>query len=238
MLEFTFSANNLCLRRVLCLGAHSDDIEIGCGATILKLAAEVEDLTIYWVVFSANLERKQEAYNGANAFLGGVTSKSIIFHDFKDGFFPYNGRKIKECFERIKIDFSPDLIFTHYHSDLHQDHRMISELTWNTFRNHLILEYEIPKYDGDLGSPNVFVQLSKSLCQRKIKYILDLFKTQREKHWFSDDLFSAILRLRGMEANAPSRYAEAFYSRKILLELSPQPKRESKRCGRKGHISE
>ncbi len=231
MLGLSFNTNDVRIPRVLCLGAHSDDIEIGCGATILKLAAEVQDLTICWVVFSANFERKEEAYNSANAFLGGVTCKNIILHSFRDGFFPYNGGEIKECFERIKLDFSPDIIFTHYRNDLHQDHRIISELTWNIFRNHLILEYEIPKYDGDFGSPNIFVPLDKSICQRKIKYILDFFKTQKEKHWFSEDLFLAILQLRGMEANAPSRYAEAFYGRKILLGPSPHPKGEARRSG-------
>jgi LmbE family N-acetylglucosaminyl deacetylase len=223
MLELGFNTNDTQRYRVLCLGSHSDDIEIGCGGTILRMAENVQNISVHWVVFSAYHERYQEACESANAFLVNAVDKNIILHKFKDGFFSYSGSEIKEYFERLKYEFSPDLIFTHYRNDLHQDHRMISELTWNTFRNHLILEYEIPKYDGDFGSPNVFVSLDKSLCERKIRYILKFFKTQRNKPWFSEDMFLAILRLRGMEANATSRYAEAFYCRKILLEPGPPP---------------
>jgi len=223
MLELRFNTKITQIHRILCFGAHSDDIEIGCGGTILTMATNIENIVVHWVVFSANHERQQEAYESANAFLENVTNKNIVLHRFRDGFFPYSGSEIKEYFEQIKSEFSPDLIFTHYRDDLHQDHRMISELTWNTFRNHLILEYEIPKYDGDFGSPNVFISLDKTLCERKARYILEFFKTQREKHWFSEDMFLAILRLRGMEASATSRYAEAFYCRKILLDPSPPP---------------
>ena len=125
--------------------------------------------------------------------------------------------EIKEYFEQLKQEFSPDLIFTHYRDDLHQDHRLISDLTWNTFRNHLILEYEIPKYDGDLGSPNFFVHLDESICHKKIQYILNSFKTQAEKHWFTEDTFLSVLRLRGIESNAPGKYAEAFFCRKMVI---------------------
>jgi LmbE family N-acetylglucosaminyl deacetylase len=202
--------------RLLCVGAHCDDIEIGCGGTILNLVRS-RKLDIRWVVFSFSEERKAEAVRSAEMFLKEVPLREIIIHGFRDGFFPYIGTELKEQFEQLKTEFSPDLIFTHYRYDLHQDHRLVSELTWNTFRNHFILEYEIPKYDGDFGSPNLFVPLDESVCREKIDAILSAFPSQRHKHWFSRDLFSAILRLRGMEANAVSGYAEGFYCRKALM---------------------
>jgi LmbE family N-acetylglucosaminyl deacetylase len=153
----------------------------------------------------------------AQAFLEESKKRKIIVKTFKDGFFPYNGQEIKRYFESLKKIPSPDLIFTHFRSDLHQDHRVISELTWNTFRDHLILEYEIPKYDGDLGSPNLFVPLTDKLCNRKISYLLEHFSSQRKKNWFSRETFEALLRLRGMESNAPEKHAEAYYCRKIIL---------------------
>jgi LmbE family N-acetylglucosaminyl deacetylase len=205
--------------RLLCVGAHCDDIEIGCGGTILKLAAPGCKLEVHWVVFSSDERRKLEALRSANTFLKNVPTRRVIVHSLRDGFFPYIGAELKERFEELKFECSPDLILTHHGHDLHQDHRLVSELTWNTFRNHLILEYEIPKYDGDFGSPNVFVPLDESVCRRKIDAILDAYQSQREKHWFSRDLFSAILRLRGMEANASSGYAEGFYCRKAVVEL-------------------
>ena len=205
--------------RVLCLGAHCDDIEIGCGGTILNLAAAKTDMEIRWIVFSSNEERKKEALKSADGFLGSTVNKQVVVHTFRDGFLPYVGGEIKDRFEELKTDFSPDLILTHYSRDLHQDHRLISELTWNTFRNHLILEYEIPKYDGDFGSPNVFAPLNEVICRRKIETIIGAFQTQREKCWFSRDLFLSVLRLRGMEANASSGYAEGFYCRKAVLNL-------------------
>ena len=205
--------------RVLCVGAHCDDIEIGCGGTILNLAAAKTDMEIRWIVFSSNEERKKEALKSADAFLGSTVNKQVVVHTFRDGFLPYVGGEIKDRFEELKTDFLPDLILTHYSRDLHQDHRLISELTWNTFRNHLILEYEIPKYDGDFGSPNVFAPLNEVICRRKIETIIGAFQTQREKSWFSRDLFLSVLRLRGMEANASSGYAEGFYCRKAVLNL-------------------
>jgi LmbE family N-acetylglucosaminyl deacetylase len=203
--------------RLLCLGAHCDDIEIGCGGTILKLATAERKIEVQWVVFSSDERRKREAVKSAEGFLCGIVTKKVSIHQFSDGFFPYVGAALKERFEELKTEFSPDVILTHYRHDLHQDHRLISELTWNTFRNHLILEYEIPKYDGDFGSPNLFVPLDESICRRKIDAILDAYQSQREKHWFSRELFSSILRLRGMEANACSGYAEAFYCRKAVI---------------------
>jgi len=203
--------------QVLCLGAHSDDLEIGCGGTILKLTGGETPLDITWIVFSGSVERREEAKDSANAFLALAAHKDVLVADFRDGFFPYIGGEIKAHFEALKRRASPDLIFTHYRYDLHQDHRLISELTWNTFRNHLILEYEIPKYDGDLGSPNLFVPLDESTSHRKIDTILGCFRTQEHRHWFSADLFLSLLRLRGMESAAPSGYAEAFYARKLIL---------------------
>jgi LmbE family N-acetylglucosaminyl deacetylase len=205
--------------RLLCLGSHCDDIEIGCGGTILKLATARRDIEVHWVVFSSDEQRKREALNSANAFLECIPSKKIVIHTLRDGFFPYLGVELKERFEKLKSELSPDLILTHYRQDLHQDHRLVSELTWNTFRNHLILEYEIPKYDGDFGAPNFFVPLDESICRRKIDTILRAYQSQSGKHWFSQDLFSSILRLRGMEANACSGHAEGFYCRKAVLGL-------------------
>ena len=205
--------------RLLCLGAHCDDIEIGCGGTILKLATAGRRIDVHWIVFSSDERRKQEALKSAEGFLCHVNTKKISIHELRDGFFPYLGYVLKERFEQLKAEISPDLILTHYRNDLHQDHRLVSELTWNTFRNHLILEYEIPKYDGDFGSPNFFVLLDESICRRKIDTILDVFQSQNGKRWFSRDLFAAVLRLRGMEANVSSGYAEGFYCRKANLKL-------------------
>lgn len=217
MMQIGFNKNNESEYRVLCLGAHCDDIEIGCGGTVLKLIENYKNIIFYWVVFSSNTERGQEAGASANLFLKEAKAKTVIVKDFRDGFLPFYGIEVKECFEQLKQEFSPDLILTHYRQDLHQDHRLISDLTWNTFRNHLILEYEIPKYDGDLGIPNFFVQLDESICRRKIQYILDGFKTQTNKQWFTEETFRSLVRIRGMESNSPSKYAEAFYCRKIVL---------------------
>jgi LmbE family N-acetylglucosaminyl deacetylase len=202
---------------VLCLGAHADDIEIGCGGTILTLLEAEPSLTVTWVVFSAEAPRDSEARQSAESFLAAASKRQILMHPFRDGFFPHQGAQIKEVFEELKATVSPDLIFTHYRRDLHQDHRLVSELTLNTFRDHLILEYEIPKYDGDLGTPNVFVPLDASLCRRKLDTVLKCFPSQSGKRWFSDELFRALLRLRGMECNAPSNYAEAFYGHKLVV---------------------
>ena len=205
--------------RLLCLGAHCDDIEIGCGGTILRLAARHREMEVHWVVFSSDEQRRREALDSAHAFLENVADRKIVIGTLRDGFFPYLGVELKERFEQLKAEFSPNLILTHYRQDLHQDHRLVSELTWNTFRDHLILEYEIPKYDGDFGSPNLFVSLDESTCRRKLDTILGAFQSQTGKHWFSRDLFSSILRLRGMEANVSSGYAEGFYCRKAVLRM-------------------
>jgi LmbE family N-acetylglucosaminyl deacetylase len=216
MQKLSFLGKNKGPLKALFLGAHSDDIELGCGGTVLRLVEDGQDLDVYWVVFAASPERRTEAESSANAFLGKVRKKEIIIKNFKESFFPYIGSEIKECFEELKCTISPDLVFTHFRDDLHQDHRLISELTWNTFRDHFILEYEIPKYDGGLGSPNLFVHLSEEVCVKKIKYLVENFQSQRSHQWFTEDTFRAILRLRGVESNAPEKYAEAFYCRKIV----------------------
>jgi LmbE family N-acetylglucosaminyl deacetylase len=197
--------------RVLAIGSHADDIEIGCGGTLLRLAQEVETLELHWVVLSAEGERADEARAGAAAF--GAEAEVL---GFRDAFFRYGG-EVKEFFEELKGRVEPDLVFTHHDADRHQDHRLVAELTWNTFRDHLILEYEIPKYDGDLGAPNVFFQLPEDVARRKVELLLDSFPSQREKRWFTEDLFMGLMRLRGMECNAPSGLAEAFYARKLSL---------------------
>ena len=202
---------------ILCLGAHSDDIEIGCGGTILRLIESYTNIVVHWVVFSSNSQREREGYESAKIFLSQVKEKNIIIKNFRDGFFPFVGIEIKEFFEQLKQNFCPDIIFTHYRNDLHQDHRLISDLTWNTFRNHLILEYEIPKYEGNLGSPNLFVHLDEVICKNKIKYIIESFESQNGKHWFTEETFLSLLRLRGIESNAYSKYAEAFYCRKVVF---------------------
>jgi LmbE family N-acetylglucosaminyl deacetylase len=203
-------------KRILALGAHSDDIEIGCGGTILRLAAESQTLDVLWVVFGATPERVIEARASAAAFLKGVANTKVVVRNYRDGFLPYSGAAVKDEFEALKREFSPDLVFTHYREDRHQDHRLVSELTWNTWRDHLILEYEIPKYDGDFGSPNFFAALPAATVDRKIALILEHFPSQAGKPWFTPDLFRAVARIRGMEAAAPDGLAEGFYCRKAL----------------------
>jgi LmbE family N-acetylglucosaminyl deacetylase len=206
------------LESVLAIGCHSDDIEIGCGGTIALLLEQHPELEVTWFVLSAEGERAEEARASAAAFLVGARRPPrIVLESFRDSFFPYVGGEVKDAFERIKPDISPQLVFTHAGTDLHQDHRLVSELTWNTFRDHFILEFEIPKYDADLGAPNVFVPLREEVVQRKVSTLLEQFGTQRSKHWFTEDLFLGLMRLRGMEANSPTGYAEAFRCRKLQL---------------------
>jgi LmbE family N-acetylglucosaminyl deacetylase len=201
---------------LLVLGAHSDDAEIGCGGTVLKLIGDRVVGSVCWVVLSGKDERAEEARVSAEALLTGAPKSKILQPGFRDGFFPYDGPGIKAFFEELK-DFKPDLILTHQRQDLHQDHRITCELTWNTFRNHFILEYEVPKYDGDMGRPNVFVPLTDAICKRKIEHLMTHFATQMPRRWFTDDLFSGLMRLRGMECQSPTAHAEAFYSRKAVL---------------------
>lgn len=203
---------------VLCLGAHSDDIEIGCGGTILALLAARPGTRVHWVVFSAAGRRADEARRSATRFLRGAGAAHVELHAFRDGFFPHEGVALKEAFEALK-PVAPDLIFTHHDTDRHQDHRAVCELTWNTFRDHQILEYEIPKYDGDLGSPTVFVPLPPRIRRRKVTLLLDSFPSQRRKRWFSASTFEGLMRIRGIESAAPEGYAEGFYARKVTLSL-------------------
>jgi LmbE family N-acetylglucosaminyl deacetylase len=202
---------------ILCLGAHCDDIEIGCGGTVLRLVKEFPNARFHWVVLSSNDVRSIEAQRSAEHFLAGAGKQDIRIERFRESYFPWTGAEIKDYFEGLKVDMDPDLILTHHRHDRHQDHRLVAELTWNTWRNNLILEYEIPKYDGDLGSPNVFVVLDDATARRKVDGILDHFPSQRRRAWFDADTFRALLRLRGMEANAPSRFAEGFYGSKVVL---------------------
>jgi LmbE family N-acetylglucosaminyl deacetylase len=217
MLKFGFALKKGHPLKILCLGAHSDDIEIGCGGTILRFLEEYKESSVSWIVFAANAERRAEAESSASLFLGKAARQDILIKDFRESYFPYSGDIIKDFFEVLRQKIGPDIIFTHYRHDLHQDHRLVSELTWNTFRDHHILEYEIMKYDGDIGTPNCFVQLDQHTCRKKISHILKSFKSQSGHHWFSEDAFLSLLRLRGIECNAPEKYAEAFYCRKIAI---------------------
>jgi LmbE family N-acetylglucosaminyl deacetylase len=204
-------------RRILCLGAHSDDIEIGCGGTVLALLEGHASLEIQWVVCSADGIREHEARASADRFLNTAAAYRIVIEHFRDGFFPFEGARIKEFFEDTVREFAPDVIFTHHSDDRHQDHRLISDLTWQTFRDHLILEYEVPKYDGDLGRPNCFVPLSESHSGEKIRHLLESFGSQRGKRWFTEETFRGLMRLRGIECAAASGLAEAFYARKLMI---------------------
>jgi LmbE family N-acetylglucosaminyl deacetylase len=204
--------------QIVCLGAPSDDIEIGCGGLVLSLLKAGRPVEIHWVVFSAAGEREREARRAASLFLKGANSH-VAIHQFRDGFFPHEP-DIKETFEKLKRQVNPDLVLTHYRHDRHQDHRVLSDLAWNTWRDHWILEYEIPKYDGDLGAPNCFVPLDLTTCRRKVKYLDTAFGSQRDKHWFSSETFMGLMRLRGMESRSKSGYSEAFYSRKTVIQVT------------------
>lgn len=213
MLPFKFK-KNLPLS-ILCLGAHCDDIEIGAGGTLLKVFKEYKIETVSWVVFASNETRKPEAMHSAEQFLADIPDKKISIYAFRDGYLPYQAPEIKDLFESLKAEITPDLIFTHYREDRHQDHRLISDLAWNTWRNNFILEYEIPKYDGDLGVPNFYVPLDETYVLKRNGILREAFVSQRSKHWFDDATFTALLRLRGIES--ATIFAEAFYARKIIL---------------------
>ena len=204
------------LRRVLAIGCHADDIEIGCGGTLLGLTRSRPDVEVTWVVLGAEGARAAEARTSAEDFLSGASRFKIFVHGFKDAYMPYYGESVKEAFEDLK-QVQPDLVLTHTRDDLHQDHRLACELTWNTFRDHLILEYEVPKWDGDLGRPNLYVPLAEDVVADKLELVLRHFPTQAGKHWYDDETFRGLMRLRGLECAAPSRYAEAFYAPKALL---------------------
>ena len=199
---------------ILCLGAHSDDIEIGVGGTILAWIAAGVRLNVRWCVLSADGSRGREAEDSAASFLRGAASTEIILSAFTDSFFPSQGSDIKKHMEALKLGHQADVIFTHRGDDAHQDHRELSRLTWNTFRDHLILEYEVPKWDGDMGQPNLYSTCAAPIMEQKIALLMEHFATQRSKDWFDAEVFRSIARLRGMECRAPDGYAEAFYLRK------------------------
>jgi LmbE family N-acetylglucosaminyl deacetylase len=203
--------------RLLFIGAHCDDIEIGCGGAALELIARYPHASIDWVVLSSDKTRAAEARKAVRLLFGAASKPRVDIQEFRNSYFPTQAAEIKEFFEELKRRVTPDVVFTHFREDLHQDHRVIGELTWNTFRNHLILEYEIPKYDGGLGSPNVFVPLSRRVMEKKIAVLMKVFGTQRSKQWFTPDTFRGLMRLRGIECNAPDGYAEAFYGRKLVI---------------------
>ena len=215
MLQFLLNSSIKKPLKILCIGAHSDDIEIGCGGSLIKIFENYNIESVYWSVLCSNDLRYKEAEKSAQLYLKNIKTKTINIKDFRDGFLPYLGYDVKDYFEQIKKNYQPDLIFTHYRKDRHQDHRLICELTWNTFRNHFILEYEIPKYDSDLGNPNAFFDLNKSIVDKKIDWLMQCFTSQTGKHWFDELTFQSILRLRGMQCASSNGFAEAFYAEKI-----------------------
>jgi LmbE family N-acetylglucosaminyl deacetylase len=202
----------------LLLGAHCDDIEIGCGGTVLRLVRHYPQARFVWVTLSADQDREAETRAAAQRLLQGAADAHILVERFRGSYFPYSGAELKDYFESLKR-FAPDLIFTHFRHDLHQDHRVTNELTWNTFRDQAVLEYEIPKFDGDLAVPSVYVALTRSEIARKCEVLMDCFPSQRNRAWFTSETFQALARLRGIECNAPDGFAEAFYGRKLSLAL-------------------
>ena len=202
---------------VLCLGAHCDDIEIGCGGLMLHLLERHPQLRFEWVLFSGDEVRERETRAAAAALMGPSANLTVRVLKFRGSYFPYAGADIKDAFEAIRARLKPDLILTHYLTDRHQDHRVISDLTWNTFRSHTILEYEIPKYEGDLTHPAVYCPVPEAAVDKKIKTLMDCFTSQRSHQWFDADLFRGHMRLRGVECNSPTRFAEAFHARKLVL---------------------
>jgi LmbE family N-acetylglucosaminyl deacetylase len=202
---------------ILCLGAHSDDIEIGCGGTLLRLLQEHPGCSVHWLVFSADEQREREARASAGEFLAGAAQAAVHVRDFRESYFPALWSAVKERFDELRRQLEPDLVFTHHVRDLHQDHRVIAELTWNTFRDHLVLQYEIPKYEGDLGQPNLFVPLSQAQAERKVELLMRHFASQTSRRWFRPDTFHGLMSVRGVECNAPEARAEAFHASKLVL---------------------
>ena len=203
--------------KILCLGAHCDDIEIGCGGTLLQLGSSLEQAELHCIIFSSNEVREKETRAALSELSANWTTFNIEIHKFRNSYFPYIGPEIKDAFEALKHKFKPDIVFTHNRNDLHQDHRVISDLAWNTFRDHLILEYEIPKFDGDFGQPNTFIEISTVHAEKKVDCLQRCFISQQDKHWFKPETFKALMRLRSIECNASSGFAEAFYARKTKL---------------------
>lgn len=202
---------------VLCIGAHCDDIEIGCGGTLLALLAKYASLHVTWIALSSVPQREAELRSSATRFLEGAAEQRVLTFSFRDGFFPGQYNQVKDTFESFKSLNRPDLVFTHHRADLHQDHRVVAELTWNTFRDHLILEYEVPKYEGGLTTPSVYVALTEKEVARKIEILEACYTSQTRKRWFTPDTFRALLRLRGLESGAPSGWAEGFHAPKVVV---------------------
>jgi LmbE family N-acetylglucosaminyl deacetylase len=218
MLSLSLGLEGTARPSVLVLGSHPDDIEIGCGGTLLRLSRENPGVEVRWVVFcGADDRRNREARDSAAQYLAGFKQSKVDVFTFRDAFMAFDGVAVKEAFEGLKRDFAPDLVFTHFRDDRHQDHRLLSDLAWNTWRDHQILEYEILKYDGDLGRPNVYAPLPEAVCDRKVSLLMQMFGSQRSRQWFTEDTFRAMLRVRGVECNSPSKYAEAFHARKLVL---------------------
>lgn len=207
------------LRSILCIGCHADDIEIGCGGTLLRLLREQPSVTVHWLVLGATGERAEEAKRSAEAFLSGIDAsrRDVAVHGFRDTLFPADYEAIKAVVQQLSRTIRPDVVFTHRKEDAHQDHRVAAELTWNAFRDHLVLEYEIPKYDGDLGQPNVYVPLDEATARRKIALTVQAFPTQHDKPWFRAKTFEALMRVRAVECKAPAGFAEAFHCRKMVI---------------------
>ena len=205
------------LKSVLCIGCHADDIEIGCGGTLLRLVRENPGLSVHWVVLGATGERVAEAKRSAAQFLDGAGASEVVVHGFRDTLFPFDAEAIKNTFAELGRRLRPDVVFTHRREDAHQDHRVAAEFTWCTFRDHLILEYEIPKYEGDLGHPNVYVALDDTTAKRKVALTMEGFPTQRDKPWFQAETFTSLMRIRGIECKAASGFAEGFHCRKAVL---------------------
>jgi LmbE family N-acetylglucosaminyl deacetylase len=213
MLEFDISAKRS-PQKLLLVGAHCDDIEIGMGATLRRYSERHPEAQILWVTLSSNEVRAAETRVAGARLLSRARNATLVVKSFREGYFPYIGAELKDFFESLKSQIAPDIVFTHWRDDLHQDHRIASELTWNTFRDHLILEYEIPKYDGDLRTPNLYVPISKEELELKVEILMTSFPSQVHRSWFTPDTFRGIARLRGIECNAPEAFAEAFHCRK------------------------
>jgi LmbE family N-acetylglucosaminyl deacetylase len=203
--------------RLLCIGAHSDDLEIGCSGTVLVWLASMRAIEVTWVVLSAEGARASEARRSARALLTRAVARKVVIASFRDGYLPAQYSDVKCFFEDLKGEVNPDVILTHWLNDRHQDHRLAAELTWNTWRNHLVLEYEIPKYEGDLAPPNAYVVVPASLARRKANHLSRYFSSQRSKDWFVGDNFLGLMRLRGLECRSSSGFAEAFHARKLVL---------------------
>jgi len=206
--------------RVLCLGAHCDDIEIGCGGTLLRLREVDPKVEIRWHVLTSDPARENETRRSASLFgVDAAVPGALRIDAFRDGFLPYEGPRVKDAVLEARKGWNPELIFTHAREDRHQDHRVVSELTWNAYRDHAILEYEIPKWDGDLGQPNVYVGLDEATVAKKLEILDTVYVSQKSKAAFSLDAYRGLMAIRGIESRSGTRHAEAFLARKLALDL-------------------